>query len=112
MAKTPKIETGREAPPAKFPEVPPTAYAESVGSAWLMESVMQMQQAVGELKAHVSHLTSSSEKQSKKLDRISHIIFAAGVVMAIGIAVAGFFLNKIWDGVFTLLTKIPTPPIH
>jgi hypothetical protein len=111
VPKSPKTESGREAPPTKFPEVPPTTYAESVGSAWLMEAVMQMEQSIGELKATVAHLNTSSEKHSTKLDRISHVIFAAGVVLAIILAIGGFFLNKIWDGVFTLLTKAPLPPM-
>jgi hypothetical protein len=98
-----KTDLGREAPPTKFPEVPPTSYAESVGSAWLMESIMQMQQTIGELKATVSHLTTASDKQSAKLDSISHRIYAAGAVLTVVIAIGGFFLSKIWDGVFTLL---------
>jgi len=65
--------------------------------------MMQMQQAIGELKANVAHLAEASSKQTTKLDRISHIVFASGVVLAIALAIGGFFLNKIWDGVFTLL---------
>jgi len=71
---------------------------------------MQMQQSIGELKATVNHLNNASEKHGTKLDRISHIIFAAGVVLAIVLAIGGFLLNKIWDGVFMLLTKTPLPP--
>ena len=102
MARSSK-ETGRETAPTKFPEVTPSAYADSVGSTWLMESVMQMQQSIGELKATVHHLTTASDKQSAKLDSISHRIYAAGAVITLVIAVGGFFLSKIWDGVFTLL---------
>ena len=103
VASRSRGETGRETSPKAFPEVPPTTYSESVGSAWLMESVMQMQQSIGELKATVSHLTTASDKQSSKLDSISHRIYAAGAVLTIVIAVGGFFLSKIWDGVFMLL---------
>jgi hypothetical protein len=114
VARGSKAETGKEAPPSKFAEGPPS-YADTVSSAWLIESLMQMQQAVGELKSDVKHLSAASEKQSRKLDRISHIIFAAGVVLVILLSVGGFFLNKIWDGVFTLITqqsisKMQTPP--
>ena len=96
-------EPGPESPPKSFPEVPPSSYAQSVGIGHVVESMMQMQQSIGELKANVDHLTRASDKQSGKLDRISHVIFAAGVVLAIVLSVGGFFMNKIWDGVFTLL---------
>jgi hypothetical protein len=66
--------------------------------------MMQMQQTMGELKATVAHLTSASDQQGQKLDRISHRMYAAGVVLAILLAVGGFLLNKVWDGVFALLS--------
>jgi hypothetical protein len=104
VASKPKSpESGRETVPMQFPEVPPPAYGQTIGILHLVESMMQMQQAIGELKANVIHLKDASNKQTAKLDRISHIIFAAGVVLAIVLAIGGFFLNKIWDGVFTLL---------
>lgn len=101
-AKTP---SGYEPPPQSFAEVPPSGYAQSVGIGHVVELMMQMQQSIGELKANVSHLKAASDKQSSKLDRISHIIFASGVVLAIVLGVGGFFLNKIWDGVFSLMVQ-------
>jgi hypothetical protein len=71
--------------------------------------MMQMQHAMGELKATVEHLRATSEKQSSKLDRISHQIYAAGVVLAILLALGGFFMNKIWDGVAGLMRALPPP---
>lgn len=112
MAKQSKSESGQETTPKQFPEVPPPAYAETVGALHLVESMMQMQQSIGELKSDVGHLKSTSDKQSKKLDRISHVIFATGVVLAIGVAVCGFILNKIWDGLIAILTRVPLPPPH
>jgi hypothetical protein len=91
--------------PTQSPEIAPS-HREAVGSAWLMESVMQMQQSVGELRATANYLKSASDKQGAKLDRISHIIFASGVVLAMVLALGGFILNKIWDGVFTLLKTL------
>jgi hypothetical protein len=103
VAAKSKTESGRETTPKSFPEVPPSTYTESVGSAWLMESVMQMQQSVGELKATVGHLTTASDRQATKLDSISHRIYAAGVVLAVLLSIGGFFMNKIWDGVVTIM---------
>lgn len=65
--------------------------------------MMQMQQSLGALTASVDHLKTASDKQSDKLDRISHRIYAAGAVLAVILAGAGFFLNKIWDGLVLLL---------
>ena len=104
MAGKPKPPgSERESAPARLAETPPPPYGQTVGVLHLVESMMQMQQAIGELKANVAHLAEASSKQTTKLDRISHIVFASGVVLAIVLAIGGFFLNKIWDGVFTLL---------
>lgn len=103
MAKPPRIGPQVETTPKQFPEVVPPSYADTVGNGWVVESMMQMQQAVGELKATTHHLTSASDKSSSKLDRISHVIFAAGVVLAIILAIGGFLLDKIWDGIVVLM---------
>ncbi|SFN80974.1 hypothetical protein SAMN05216573_12261 [Bradyrhizobium sp. Rc3b] len=112
MARSPKQDVSQDATPKTFPEVPPPVLAQTVSTMHLVESMMQMQQALGELKSDVGHLKGSSDKQSKKLDRISHIIFATGVVLAIAATIFGFIMNKIWDGLITLLTRMPLPPAH
>jgi hypothetical protein len=94
VAKSAKPEAEREEiTPPKFPEIAPP-YAQAVGSAWLAESVMQMQQAIGELKATVGHLKTASDKQGEKLDTISHRVYAAGVVVTLALGVVGFFLEQ------------------
>jgi len=65
--------------------------------------MMQVQKTLGELTSTVRHLSDASEKNATKLDRISHQIYAAGVVLAIILAAGGFMLNKVWDGVFELV---------
>jgi hypothetical protein len=106
VAKIPKTSSGspeRETNPREFPAVQPTAYSQAVDANFMAESVMRMSESVGELKATVGHLKTASDRQSTKLDRISHIVFAAGVVLTIVIGIAGFLLNKIWDGLVMLL---------
>ena len=103
MDETPEVELGREGPPTKFPEVPPSSYAESVRSAWFMESITQMQQTIGELKAALNHLAASSEKQAAKLESICHWIYTACAVIIILLVIDVFCLSKIWDGMFMLL---------
>jgi hypothetical protein len=109
MVRQPKVETVRETAPQSFPEIPPPAYAQAVGATYLVESIMQMQQTIGELKSTVTHLKEASDKQTVKLDRISHIIFASGVVLAIILGIGGFFMNKIWDGVVTIIETQNAP---
>jgi hypothetical protein len=110
MARQPKDGIG-ETTPKQFPEVKPTAYTEAVATTFLVESMMQMQKSIGEMSSTMSHLTNTVDGHGKKLDRISHIIFAAGVVLAICAAVLGFVINKIWDSLIALLTRLPTLPV-
>ncbi len=74
---------------------------------------MQIQQSVGKLEVKVDQLNKSSDKQSLKIDSISHRIYAAGVVLTISVAIIGFILNKMWDSLITLLTRLPpVPPVR
>lgn len=91
-----------ETSPRQTAEVTPT-YHQAVGVAYMTEALMQMQATLGELKSDVKHLAAASEKQGMKTDRVSHIIFAAGVVLTILLAIGGFLLNKIWDGLVLAL---------
>ena len=102
MVNPSPAETERDPTPKSFPEVTPS-YQQAVGAGYLTESIMQMQATLGELKSDVKHLTAASDKQSGKLDKISHIIFAAGAILALVITVAGFLLNKIWDGLVLVM---------
>jgi hypothetical protein len=79
-------ERGRGTTPRE-PTVPP---AENIGAE-------QLHGSVGELKAEVRGLLKQSEKQETKLDKISHQIYAAIVLLAVAGTITGFILNKIWD---------------
>jgi hypothetical protein len=70
VAKRP--DTTRDTAPERFPEVPPPTYPQAVSSTWLVESMMQMQHAMGELKATVEYLRTASDKQSTKLALLIH----------------------------------------
>jgi len=109
VARQTRSET-KDSVPKEFPEVLPSSYPGAVGGAYLIESVMQMQKSIGELSSHISHLTAASEKHGEKIDRISHRMYAAGIVLTIVLGIGGFLLNKIWDGVFKLLQVTPYPP--
>ena len=96
--------TGDRPPqPRQIPETTPTRYAGAVNEMWLAETVMQMQKSMGELTSSVAQLKTTSADQSTKLDKISHRMYAAGAVITVLMGLGGFFLSKIWDGVFMLL---------
>lgn len=65
---------------------------------------MEIQKTLGQLQQSVTQLTEQSKRHGEKLDRISHIIFAAGVVGALLLAVGSFILNKIWNVLIAALT--------
>ena len=56
MARPSKSEPSKETAPQAFPEVAPPAYAQAVGATYLVESMMQMQQAIGQLIAKTDRL--------------------------------------------------------
>lgn len=104
MASPEDISRGDSTPhPRQIPETTPPPYGKVVSDAWVVEGMMQVQKSLGELTATVALLKSASDKQATKIDRISHIIVAAGVVLAIVTGIGGFFMSKIWDGVFALM---------
>lgn len=107
MASPPRFEPQADTTPKRFPEVPPPppGYTDSVQVGWLAESMMQVQHTIGRLDATTNHLRSETSEHSRKLDRISHIIFAAGVVLTILLAVGGFILDKIWNSLVLLLAS-------
>jgi hypothetical protein len=88
-------ERGRGTTPRE-PTVPP---AENIGAehSFTLQMVTQLHGSVGELKAEVRGLLKQSEKQETKLDKISHQIYAAIVLLAVAGTITGFILNKIWD---------------
>lgn len=77
-----------------------------------LQAVMEMQKSIGGLETSVKSLNESLTKISGKIDSletkvsgISHKVYAAGVVLAILIAiggtVGGFIVNKAWDIAFS-----------
>jgi hypothetical protein len=86
-----------EGVPRDFPEVTSDQYARSVGGSHQTEMLMQIQMTLGELKTTVQHLKEASDNQARKVEEHGKYLFAAGVVLAIGLAVGGFFLSGIKD---------------
>ncbi len=104
MAERPPHETERETTPRELPSVPPPSYADSVGTMHLVETMMQIQKSIGELTADVRNMKATLDSHGKKIDRISHIIFAAAAVVTVLVAIVGFIANQTsWDDIRGLL---------
>ena len=78
--------------------------------SFTLQAIMELQKSVGQLTEAVNTTRSSLDKQGEhlgkieeKISGITHKLYAAGVVLAIGLAVGGFLLNKSWDKALDLL---------
>lgn len=95
--------------PSRFPETTPPAPHLSDFS-FTLQAIMEMQKTLGQLTQAITTLTEESKKRGEVLDRISHKVYAAQVVLwiagglltALG-GVAVFFLNRIWDTILPLV---------
>lgn len=83
--------------PRQMPDVETPSYPKVLADGWMIEGMMQIQKSLGELNATVASLKVASDKQGKTVDRISHVLFAAAVVIAIVLTIGGFIINKTWD---------------
>jgi hypothetical protein len=68
---------------------------------------MQMQKTLGQVEQAVKTLTEDFREERKKVNRLSHIIYAAGVVGGIGLAILIFLANKLADVFIASLKHSP-----
>ena len=72
--------------------------------SFLLQAIMDSQRTLGEVKNAVESLQSTVGQHGNKIDRISHIVYAAGAVLAVLVSIAAFLLNKIWDRLVMVLS--------
>jgi len=87
---------GRETAPPKLPETNPPSYAGSDYS-FTLQAVMEMQKTIGQLTQAVTTLTDQQKSQATKLDKISHQVYAALVVILLIGALLTFFAKTAND---------------
>jgi hypothetical protein len=93
---TPKEEKERkETTPPKMAEVTPSVYPGSDYS-FTLQAVYEMKGTLGELKHAIETLTVQSREDSKKLNHISHVVYAVGAVVTVLGAIAGVILREAW----------------
>lgn len=92
--------------PEHFPDTTPPSY---VGSdySFTLQTVLDLKGSVGRLSQAVETLIDTSKDQGRKIDRISHIIYAAGAVVTLLGIVAGFLLNKLADVLIVFVSHLP-----
>jgi hypothetical protein len=75
--------------------------------SYTLEVCMQMQKTLGQVEQAVKTLTEDFREERKKVNRLSHIIYAAGVVGGIGLAILIFLANKLADVFIASLKHSP-----
>jgi len=70
----------REAADPGVPPIPtgtPAPYTNPDQHSWVLQTVSEMRESIGGLKQAVETLTDQSREQAKKIDGISHKVYAA-----------------------------------
>ena len=99
-------------PEDRLPTVP-TSFAETTpvfpsgDFSYTLEVVMEMQKTLGAHTQAVTTLTDEVKGLRTKVDKMSHIIYAAGVVGTILLAVGVWLLNKMADVVISHFAVSP-----
>jgi len=91
QGKAPVAPTTPEGFPTTSPHLPSADYS------YTLEICMQMQKTLGQVEQAVKTLTDDFREERKKVNRLSHIIYAAGVVGTIAVAILIFLANKLAD---------------
>jgi outer membrane murein-binding lipoprotein Lpp len=79
--------------------------------SFTLQAIMEMHKCVGNLQASTDNLTTSIQELSKRVDGmneklsgVTHKMYAAGVVLAILVAIGGFIVSKSWDLMVSQIT--------
>ena len=76
---------------------------------FMLQSVGDVRESIGALKQAVDTLTVQSREQAKKLDMLSHRMYAAGAVLAVLTAVLACIMNNLAGVARALETLASTP---
>ena len=76
---------------------------------FMLQSVGDVRESIGALKQAVDTLTVQSREQAKKLDMLSHRMYAAGAVLAVLTAVLAWIMNNLAGVARALETLASTP---
>jgi uncharacterized membrane protein len=97
-------ETEPDVTPKRFAETTPPAYPGSDYN-FILQGVFDIQKSMGRMEQAVETLKDQQKEQGRKLDGISHKIYAAIVVLVLVGTIIGFFAKFTND----LLLRLATP---
>jgi hypothetical protein len=83
--------------PTDYPVTPSSI--SGLDHSFVSQAIMEVQRSVGQLTQATTTLAEDSKDHRKQLGRISHIMYAIGVVGAILLGILVFLANKIADPV-------------
>jgi hypothetical protein len=90
------------------------AYQHPADHQWNLQFLLDLKGSVASLGEKISGLTEKVEDQGKKLNTISHQIYAAWAILIVFGIIGGFLINHLWDPMTRLLVKalISSSPTH
>lgn len=99
----PKERAGeqRDTTPARIPETTPLPYP-GPDYSFTLQAIMEMQKTLGQVTQSVATFSDQIKKHDEKLDKISHKVYAAEVVLIL----VGGILSIVGSGLYFLLVKI------
>lgn len=104
MAAKDKQNINRATPDELDDKSSPRGYVGHHDHSFTLQAIMELQRSVGQLTGSVDSLRLSIDSQKEKINKleeklsgVTHKIYAAGVVLAILLAIGGFVVSKAWD---------------
>jgi len=101
MTNENRTSSGSEAenPPPSTPSA--KTYKHAIDQDYAISILMEMQRTLGKIENAVEKLTESEVKTKEKLGRIEKVMYAAGVILIIAVAIGGWTLNAAKDFAMT-----------
>lgn len=79
--------------PAQAGAVSPPPSFHQPGHDFTLQAVMDMQKTLAALSVSVDHLITSESKTCEKVARVEKVMYAAGVVLVISLAIGGWLVS-------------------
>ncbi len=108
----PGSQNSRDVDDSGVPPVQDQRSTSMVDHSFTLQAIMEVQKTLGNLDGKLGAVADRLDKLENrvsslddKLSGVTHKLYAAGVVLAIALAVGGFLLNKSWDRALDLLAN-------
>lgn len=92
-----KVSALDDETPESAPQTPPPRIGLGHPEYHFVQSVMELQKSVTKLETTLEHVNRSVDETKGKVSRFERIMYAAGVLLVIAIAVGGWVANALKD---------------